>query len=57
MATPEKTNDKDWWLNELQSLGIKPHNEVKQKDIQQLEDIADDIKQDFFKEYKKKTTQ
>jgi uncharacterized protein Yka (UPF0111/DUF47 family) len=45
-----------WWINELDSLGIKKgsNNDKKNEsnDIQELEDHADEIKQSFIHDYK-----
>jgi len=42
-----------WWINESNSLGVKKDaNKEELKDIQQLENLADDIKQTFIHEYK-----
>ena len=48
---PEKVG---WWINELDSLGIEKSNNNKSepKDCQELEDLADDIKQTFIHDYK-----
>ena len=48
---PEKYG---WWISELNSLGI--NTEAKDEeltDIQALEDLTDNIKQNFIHEYKK----
>jgi hypothetical protein len=47
---PEKYG---WWISELNSLGI--NTEAKDEeltDIQALEDLTDNIKQNFIHEYK-----
>jgi hypothetical protein len=44
-----------WWINELDSLGIKKSRNNKNNesnDIQELEDDADKIKQTFIHDYK-----
>jgi hypothetical protein len=48
---PEKVS---WWINELDSLGIEKssNNKSEPKDSQVLEDLADDIKQTFIRDYK-----
>jgi hypothetical protein len=52
---PEKVG---WWINELDSLGIEKsastssNNKSELKDSQELEDLADDIKQRFIHDYK-----
>ena len=47
---PEKYG---WWISELNSLGI--NTEAKDEeltDVQALEDLTDNIKQNFIHEYK-----
>jgi Asp-tRNA(Asn)/Glu-tRNA(Gln) amidotransferase B subunit len=53
---PKTTN---WWLNELASLGIKKsssnegnNNRNEPLSSQQLEDLTDDVKQKFIRDYK-----
>jgi hypothetical protein len=47
---PEKYS---WWINELNSLGVKTDsNKNDLKDVQQLENLADDIKQTLIHDYK-----
>jgi hypothetical protein len=43
-----------WWVNELDSLGIKKsrNNKNNESNIQELEDHADEIKQTFIHDYK-----
>ena len=44
-----------WWINELDSLGIKKssnNNKNNESNIQELEDDADEIKQTFIHNYK-----
>jgi hypothetical protein len=43
-----------WWINELDSLGIKESNCNKNDSnyLQNLEDLSDNKKQDFIREYK-----
>jgi hypothetical protein len=42
-----------WWINELNSLGVKKEDKVEElKDLQALENLADDVKQIFIHEYK-----
>jgi hypothetical protein len=45
-----------WWVNELDSLGIKKssnnNKNNESNDIQELEDHADEIKQTFIHDYK-----
>jgi hypothetical protein len=62
----EQSGNVNWWINELDSLGIKKNNDInivrkdqnissdKAKPVksQQLEDLTDDIKQSFIHDYK-----
>jgi uncharacterized protein Yka (UPF0111/DUF47 family) len=42
-----------WWINELNSLGVKTDTKNEElKEIQQLENLADDIKQTVIQENK-----
>ena len=53
----EQSEKVSWWINELDSLGIKKNNndsdnKSELKDSQELEDLTDDIKQTFIHDYK-----
>ena len=62
----EQSGNVNWWFNELDSLGIKNNSDIgtvsndlssssniaKSVKSQQLEDLADDIKQSFIRDYK-----
>jgi hypothetical protein len=52
-----QSKEVSWWINELDSLGIKnSSNNIKKNgsnDIHELEDHADEIKQMFIRDYKK----
>jgi hypothetical protein len=61
----EQSGNINWWFNELDSLGIKKDigivsndqsssssNKTKLASSQQLEDLTDDIKQTFIRNYK-----
>jgi hypothetical protein len=43
-----------WWINELDSLGIKKsnYNKTESNYHQNLEDLSDNKKQDFIRDYK-----
>ena len=41
-----------WWVNELDSLGIKEEKRDDKSNKQQLKDFAENIKQRLYKEYK-----
>jgi hypothetical protein len=45
----EKSQKVNWWINELDSLGIKQEESNKG---QELEDQTDDVKQKFIYDYK-----
>jgi hypothetical protein len=45
----QKSQKVNWWINELDSLGIKQRESNKG---QEFEDQADDIKQKFIYDYK-----
>ena len=46
---PEKYS---WWINELNSLGVKVEDNNEIVDVRQLENLADDTKQAHIHEYK-----
>jgi len=47
---PEKYG---WWISELNSLGIDTDDKNgKSTDVQVLEDLTDDVKQNFIRDYK-----
>jgi hypothetical protein len=60
----EQSGKVNWWINELDSLGIKKNNSIgiisngyssnKMEPVksQQLEDLTDNIKQSFIHDYK-----
>lgn len=51
----DKQSEKSsWWVNELDSLGIKKSDCDKNESnyLQNLEDLSDNKKQDFIREYK-----
>jgi hypothetical protein len=41
-----------WWHNELQSLGIEPKRKNELNDKEELEALADTIKQVYYQDYK-----
>ncbi|MDQ4101815.1 MAG: hypothetical protein M3115_06475 [Thermoproteota archaeon] len=45
-------NKKDFWENELKSLGIEPKRQNEFNDKEELESLADIIKEVYFQEYK-----
>lgn len=59
IKTDNDNNDKQsekasWWINELDSLGIKKsnYNKTESNYLQNLEDLSDNKKQDFIRDYK-----
>jgi hypothetical protein len=54
MATRNEYPEKNaWWINELNSLGIKKDEKIeKLRDTQALENLADDLKQLFLHDYR-----
>jgi hypothetical protein len=55
----EQSEKNSWWINELDSLGINKSNIInndndksESPNNQQLEDLTDDIKQTFVRDYK-----
>jgi hypothetical protein len=60
----EQSGKVNWWINELDSLGIKKNNSIgiisneyssnkmERVKSQQLEDLTDNIKQSFIHDYK-----
>ena len=53
MATRNENPEKNaWWINELNSLGIKKDEKIEElRDTQALENLTDDLKQLFIHEY------
>ena len=52
-TTKEYPEKYGWWISELNSLGV--NTEVKNeevRDVQALENLSDDLKQNFIHEYK-----
>ena len=61
MISEPTVGNVNWWSNELDSLGIKKNSDNNNKDnndksefptSQQLEDLTDNIKQIFIRDYK-----
>jgi hypothetical protein len=61
----EQSGKVNWWINELDSLGIKKtsssigisgseysNNKMESVKSQQLEDLTDNLKQSFIRDYK-----
>ena len=52
MATKKEYPEKyGWWISELNSLGINTEA-LGSGEVQALENLTDDVKQDFIHEYK-----
>jgi hypothetical protein len=43
---------KQWWLNELESLGISPTKTNQLNDKKEISNLAENIKQTLYHEYK-----
>ena len=53
MYKPKNQSDKKgYWLNELVSLGIQPKRKNDLNDKEELEALADNIKQVYYQDYK-----
>ena len=49
----EKSQKINWWINELDSLGMKKSKQEEESNkSRELEDLTDDIKQKFIYDYK-----
>ena len=51
-ASENRTDNKDYWQSELRSLGIEPNNENELNDKNELEALADNMKQTYYQDYK-----
>ncbi len=49
---PQRQTKKGYWQNELDSLGIEPKQKKELNDDEELENLADIIKQAMFQDYK-----
>ena len=49
---PQQQAKKGYWQNELDSLGIEPKQKKELNDDEELENLADIIKQTMFQDYK-----
>jgi hypothetical protein len=53
MATKtEPLQKKQWWLNELESLGISPNKTNELNDQKEVSNLTENIKQTLYQEYK-----
>jgi hypothetical protein len=48
----QQQTSKSYWQNELDSLGIEPKQKIEFNDDEELENLADIIKQAMFQDYK-----
>jgi hypothetical protein len=48
----ERPYNKDYWQNELKSLGIDPRRQNELNDKEELQALAEIIKQVYFQDYK-----
>ena len=53
-AKDNKSQKVNWWINELDSLGMKKSKQEEEESnkSQELEDLTDNIKQKFIYDYK-----
>lgn len=53
MAIKRECPEKDhWWLNELESLGVSVKVLNDLNNIQEVSELAENLKQTFYQEYK-----
>ena len=53
MATKQENPQEDnWWLNELESLGVSPKVRNELNDIQETSSLTENLKQIFYQAYK-----
>jgi hypothetical protein len=52
MFKKERPDKKDFWENELKSLGIEPRRQNELNDKEELQALADIIKQVYYQDYK-----
>jgi hypothetical protein len=48
----EHPDEKDYWENELKSLGIKPRRQNELNDKEELQALAESIKEVYYQDYK-----
>jgi hypothetical protein len=53
MAQAEQPEKYNWWLNELESLGVNTREESQLKDFKKATELTMDIKEMFYDEYQK----
>ena len=52
MTSREQVDKKDFWENELRSLGIEPKQNNELGDKKELQHLTDTIKQSMYQDYK-----
>jgi hypothetical protein len=52
MVSEEHKDRKGYWENELKSLGVDPKGRDDLNDEKELEDLADNLKQVYYQNYK-----
>ena len=52
MKSGDQEAKKGFWENELDSLGVKPRRKNELNDRQELEALADNIKQAYYQNFK-----
>ena len=53
MAIRNEYSEKyDWWLNELESLGISPKTLNDLNDKREVSELTENLKQTYYQEYK-----
>jgi DNA repair ATPase RecN len=53
MATKQENIQKaNWWLNELESLGVSPKVRNELNNIQETSNLTENLKQIFYQAYK-----
>jgi hypothetical protein len=48
----ERLDKKDFWENELKSLGVEPRRQNELNDKEELQALAETIKQVYYQDYK-----
>jgi hypothetical protein len=52
MTSKEQVDKKNYWQNELSSLGIEPKQNNELNDKVELQNLAEGIKQSMYQDYK-----
>ena len=52
MTSKEQVDKKNYWQNELSSLGIEPKQNNELNDKAELQNLAEGIKQSMYQDYK-----